>query len=156
MGCKIWKLSSQTGDKNTIIFNDSTHDTGIQLTGCIVFQQKARGRILRPCAFILPFPPCKTRPFSLHLLHGYNLRRVRRFRPFPPWFCAGRENPQKKPWKRSVFKALWRRRWDSNPRALADYLISSQARYDHFDTSPQMIWFWARLTMPLLVSLFIQ
>lgn len=31
---------------------------------------------------------------------------------------------------------FWRRRWDSNPRALADYLISSQARYDHFDTSP--------------------
>ena len=30
----------------------------------------------------------------------------------------------------------WRRRWDSNPRALADYLISSQGRYDHFDTSP--------------------
>ena len=30
----------------------------------------------------------------------------------------------------------WRKRWDSNPRALADYLISSQARYDHFDTLP--------------------
>ena len=29
-----------------------------------------------------------------------------------------------------------RRRWDSNPRALTDNLISSQARYDHFDTSP--------------------
>ena len=33
----------------------------------------------------------------------------------------------------------WRRRWDSNPRALADNLISSQARYDHFDTSPYII-----------------
>ena len=32
--------------------------------------------------------------------------------------------------------AWWRRRWDSNPRALADNLISSQARCDHFDTSP--------------------
>ena len=32
--------------------------------------------------------------------------------------------------------AWWRKRWDSNPRALADYLISSQARYDHFDTLP--------------------
>lgn len=32
----------------------------------------------------------------------------------------------------------WRSRWDSNPRALADYLISSQARYDHFDTLPYM------------------
>ncbi len=30
----------------------------------------------------------------------------------------------------------WRRRWDSNPRDLAVYLISSQARYDHFDTPP--------------------
>ena len=89
---------------------------GIPLTGCIVFQQKAQGAF---CVLVPLF--C----------------RFRRFRPFPPWFCAGRENPQKKPWKRSVFKALWRRRWDSNPRALADYLISSQARYDHFDTSPQ-------------------
>ncbi len=31
---------------------------------------------------------------------------------------------------------LWRKRWDSNPRDLAIYLISSQARYDHFDTLP--------------------
>ena len=30
----------------------------------------------------------------------------------------------------------WRRRWDSNPRALADNRISSAARYDHFDTCP--------------------
>ena len=30
----------------------------------------------------------------------------------------------------------WRRRWDSNPRAREGYLISSQARYDHFDTPP--------------------
>ena len=30
----------------------------------------------------------------------------------------------------------WRRRWDSNPRDLSAYLISSQARYDHFDTPP--------------------
>ena len=60
MECKIWKLNSQTGDKtkyNTIIINNSTHDTGIQLTGCIVFQQKAQGGFLRPCAFILPHPP---------------------------------------------------------------------------------------------------
>ena len=32
----------------------------------------------------------------------------------------------------------WRRRWDSNPRTLADQLISSQSRYDHFDTSPRL------------------
>ena len=33
----------------------------------------------------------------------------------------------------------WRTGWDSNPRALADYLISSQGRYDHFDTCPYEI-----------------
>lgn len=33
----------------------------------------------------------------------------------------------------------WRKRWDSNPRAREDYLISSQARYDHFDTLPSSI-----------------
>ena len=33
----------------------------------------------------------------------------------------------------------WRKRWDSNPRALADYLISSQARYDHFETLPYSV-----------------
>ena len=31
---------------------------------------------------------------------------------------------------------FWRKRWDSNPRAREGYLISSQARYDHFDTPP--------------------
>ena len=31
---------------------------------------------------------------------------------------------------------VWRKRWDSNPRARKGYLISSQARYDHFDTLP--------------------
>ena len=33
----------------------------------------------------------------------------------------------------------WRKRWDSNPRAREGYLISSQARYDHFDTLPYML-----------------
>ena len=33
----------------------------------------------------------------------------------------------------------WRKRWDSNPRALADNRISSAARYDHFDTLPYSI-----------------
>ena len=32
----------------------------------------------------------------------------------------------------------WRRRWDSNPRYPEVQLISSQSRYDHFDTSPYM------------------
>ena len=30
---------------------------------------------------------------------------------------------------------LWRRGWDSNPRDVSAKLISSQPRYDHFDTS---------------------
>ena len=30
---------------------------------------------------------------------------------------------------------FWRRRWDSNPRDIAVKLISSQSRYDRFDTS---------------------
>gem|GEM_PF-3251615 len=34
---------------------------------------------------------------------------------------------------------FWRKRWDSNPRALAGYLISSQGRYDHFDTLPYIV-----------------
>ena len=38
------------------------------------------------------------------------------------------------------FSALrWRKRWDSNPRAVARYLISSQGRYDLFDTLPYEI-----------------
>ena len=32
---------------------------------------------------------------------------------------------------------IWRRRWDSNPRTVARHLISSQGRYDHFDTPPR-------------------
>ena len=33
---------------------------------------------------------------------------------------------------------LWRSGWDSNPRNLAVQLISSQSRYDHFDTAPYL------------------
>ena len=33
---------------------------------------------------------------------------------------------------------LWRRGWDSNPRDVSAKLISSQPRYDHFDTSACM------------------
>ena len=40
--------------------------------------------------------------------------------------------------KTSYWQGFWRRRWDSNPRTLADQLISSQSRYDHFDTSPNL------------------
>ena len=35
----------------------------------------------------------------------------------------------------------WRKRWDSNPRALADNRISSAARYDHFDTLPYSLFY---------------
>ena len=50
-----------------------------------------------------------------------------------PRIDSGKEEVLENP----VFsRTLWRRRWDSNPRALADNLISSQARCDHFDTSP--------------------
>ena len=36
--------------------------------------------------------------------------------------------------------SLWRSGWDSNPRAgVTDKLISSQPRYDHFDTTPYKI-----------------
>ena len=31
--------------------------------------------------------------------------------------------------------AFWRSGWDSNPRGIAPKLISSQPRYDHFDTA---------------------
>ena len=31
---------------------------------------------------------------------------------------------------------IWRSGWDSNPRRVAPQLISSQSRYDHFDTAP--------------------
>ena len=34
----------------------------------------------------------------------------------------------------------WRRGWDSNPRGLASKLISSQPRYDRFDTSAHAFW----------------
>ena len=43
----------------------------------------------------------------------------------------------KKPRLREVFS--WRTGWDSNPRALARKLISSQPRYDHFDTCPYSV-----------------
>ena len=36
------------------------------------------------------------------------------------------------------YAADWRRGRDSNPCALSRKLISSQPRYDHFDTSPDM------------------
>ena len=40
--------------------------------------------------------------------------------------------------KTGYWRTSWRRRWDSNPRTLADQTISSRSRYDHFDTSPYL------------------
>ena len=42
----------------------------------------------------------------------------------------------------------WRSGWDSNPRAIALKLISSQPRYDHFDTAAYLIFFarWRELS----------
>ena len=45
------------------------------------------------------------------------------------------KNKEKAP-KTYVFKAFWRRVWDSNPRGVAPKLISNQPRYDHFDNPP--------------------
>ena len=43
-------------------------------------------------------------------------------------------------WSHDIFFGftIWRRGRDSNPCALSRKLISSQPRYDHFDTSPYM------------------
>ena len=43
---------------------------------------------------------------------------------------------------------MWRRRWDSNPRAVAGKLISSQPRYDHFDTSPEPAHYTMQTSLP--------
>ena len=40
--------------------------------------------------------------------------------------------------KPDYWRDFWRSGWDSNPRNLAVQLISSQSRYDHFDTSPYL------------------
>ena len=43
---------------------------------------------------------------------------------------------RKIPHNRLIVRDIWRSGWDSNPRAVARKLISSQPRYDHFDTTP--------------------
>ena len=48
------------------------------------------------------------------------------------------EKQRKKPANTRFTGFRWRKRWDSNPRTLADQLISSQSRYDHFDTLPNL------------------
>ena len=50
---------------------------------------------------------------------------------------------------------IWRRGWDSNPCAIARKLISSQPRYDHFDTSPcifQSAFIFAQISLRKLLE----
>ena len=49
---------------------------------------------------------------------------------------------------------LWRRRWDSNPRAREGKRISSAPRYDHFDTSPDMKLFYMSALTNLAKEIF--
>ena len=49
-----------------------------------------------------------------------------------------REKNRKKPANTRFTGFEWRSGWDSNPRNLAVQLISSQSRYDHFDTAPYL------------------
>ena len=48
-----------------------------------------------------------------------------------------KENPEVS--TTSGFYNIWRRVWDSNPRGIAAKLISSQSRYDRFDTSAYLV-----------------
>ena len=50
-------------------------------------------------------------------------------------FSHGRGAKKKDPNCIQIRVLLWRRGWDSNPRDVSAKLISSQPRYDHFDTS---------------------
>ena len=61
---------------------------------------------------------------------GRSLCAVSPSNPTAPSKRKRRTKPQE------LYPAFWRKRWDSNPRAREGYLISSQARYDHFDTLP--------------------
>ena len=55
--------------------------------------------------------------------------------------------------KRTPFGVLrWRRGRDSNPCALSRKLISSQPRYDHFDTSPYM--FTPKMRETIVIQFF--
>ena len=53
-------------------------------------------------------------------------------------FLHRMKEKSQQPEKPDYWRDFWRRRWDSNPRTLADQTISSRSRYDHFDTSPYM------------------
>ena len=68
-----------------------------------------------------------------------NPRPARRTPCSAPWALKRREiraRNKKKAKQHMSLGRMWRRGWDSNPCAVSDKLISSQPRYDHFDTSP--------------------
>ena len=49
----------------------------------------------------------------------------------------------------------WRKRWDSNPRYREVQLISSQSRYDHFDTLPKCYSYIIQQIMPFVKEKFL-
>ena len=57
-----------------------------------------------------------------------------------------------------VYWTFWRRVRDSNPRGIAPKLISSQPRYDHFDTAAYSVRCYQpnyyAITFPVLQGLF--
>jgi hypothetical protein len=76
---------------------------------------------------------------SLIWRRGWDSRRFaftpgRENAPIGRFFFSARSNPT------FFISLIWRRGWDSNPRTVARQLISSQPRYDHFDTSPDLFY----------------
>ncbi len=68
------------------------------------------------------------------------------------------EKSKKKSLKPLDFRLKWRKERDSNPRAIARKLISSQPRYDHFDILPYSIVgdFARKLRDAILLSCMLQ
>ena len=87
-----------------------------------------------------PGSPYFTRVFGVFFFLHFCKRRQKDgcFSLFLAWKkCSfGKVRIKKSPENPVFSRLLWRRGWDSNPCALSRKLISSQPRYDHFDTSP--------------------
>ena len=79
----------------------------------------ARAQRLRGCGEHL-----RTSGFQMQCSMVWALQRIEKEKP-----AAG---------KTDYWRDFWRSGWDSNPRNLAVQLISSQSRYDHFDTAPYL------------------
>ena len=54
------------------------------------------------------------------------------------WALQRTEKEKPAAGKTDYWRDFWRSGWDSNPRNLAVQLISSQSRFDHFDTAPYL------------------